>query len=61
MFKAYLEQYRDIITENNPNNGICFDGAVSPDDYFTREHRPMFLLKETKGNNNNGERNAILE
>ena len=60
MFKEYLEPYRDIITENNPNSGICFDGAVSPDDYFTREHRLMFLLKETNGNNNNGERNDVL-
>ena len=60
MFKEYLEQYRGIITENNPDNGICFDGAVRPDVFFARERRLMFLLKETNGNNNNGERNDVL-
>lgn len=60
MFKDFLKRYRETITENNPNNGICFDGAVSPDDYFTHENRLMFLLKETNGNNNNGERNDVL-
>ena len=60
MFKEYLNQYRTIITENNPNNGICYDGAVDPSRYFSKRNRLMFLLKETNGNNNNGEHNEIL-
>lgn len=60
MFKEYLNQYRTIITENNPNNGICYDGAVDPSQYFSKRNRLMFLLKETNGNNNNGEHNEIL-
>lgn len=60
MFKDYLEKYRETITENNPNNGICFDGAVDRNCYFAREKRLMLLLKETNGNKNNGEKNEIL-
>ena len=60
MFKEYLEQYREIITENNPNNGICFDGVVDEKQYFSREKRLMFLLKETNGNDNNGDKNDVL-
>lgn len=56
MFQEYLKTYRSIITENDPNNGICFDGAVDEDCYFERTERLMFLLKETNGNKNNGER-----
>lgn len=61
MFKEYLMQYRDEITEGNPNNGICFDGAVNQEKYFAREKRLMFLLKETNGNKNNGEKNEVNE
>lgn len=60
MFKEYLKQYRSIITENNPNNGICYDGAVDPVRYFSNKNRLLFLLKETNGNNNNGGHNEIL-
>lgn len=60
MFQDYLKQYRAIITEDNPNNGICFDGVVDPARYFINKKRLMFLLKETNGNKNNGERNESL-
>ena len=60
MFKTYLETQRAIITEDNPNNGICFDGAVEPSQYFGNKCRLAFLLKETNGNKSNGERNEIL-
>lgn len=60
MFQEYLKKYRESITENNPNNGICFDGAVDPDSYFGKEHRLAFLLKETNGNKNNGDKNEVL-
>ena len=59
MFKEYLKQYREIITDNNPNNGICFDGVVS-EHFFSRDKRLMLLLKETNGNDNNGDRNDVL-
>lgn len=61
MFKSYLQARRETITENNPQNGICFDGAVDPPRYFANEIRLAFLLKETNGNKNNGEHNEILE
>ena len=54
MFKEYLSQYRNVITDNNLNNGICFDGAVNPDRYFAKTPRLLLLLKETNGNNNDG-------
>ena len=60
MFKRYLNQYRDLITEANPKNGICFDGVVDEEKYFAKEKRLMFLLKETNGNDNNGDRNDVL-
>ena len=59
MFKEYLSQYRYEITEGNSNNGICFDGAVNPELFFTHSKRLMFLLKETNGNDMNGKRNNI--
>lgn len=58
MFKDYMEQYRETITENNPDNGICFDGAVDSNVYFSKQNRLLFLLKETNGNNNNGTQNS---
>ena len=60
MFQEYLSQYRDLITESNPNNGICFDGVVDKESYFAKEKRLMFLLKETNGNDNNGDKNDVL-
>lgn len=54
MFKEYLLQHRKTITDNNPKNGICFDGAVDPEYYLNKKDRLMFLLKETNGNNNDG-------
>lgn len=54
MFKDYLRQYRDCITECDPNNGICFDGAVDPERYMEKRPRLLFFLKETNGNNNDG-------
>lgn len=59
MFTEYLKQYRGSITEANLNNGICFDGAVNQIEYFKRDKRLAFLLKETNGNKNNGERNEV--
>lgn len=59
MFKEYLRQYRHEITEGNPNNGICFDGAVNPELFFAHNKRLMFLLKETNGNDMNGKRNNV--
>ena len=60
MFREYLNEYRGVITDNNPNNGICFDGVVNQERYLSRKKRLMFLLKETNGNDNNGEKNYIL-
>ena len=60
MFKEYLNNYRECITEGNPNNGICYDGAVMPEVYFKKEPRLLFLLKETNGNNNDGSSNESL-
>lgn len=60
MFKEYLNQFRELITENNPDNGICYDGVVDKEHYFSKEKRLMFLLKETNGNDNNGNRNDVL-
>lgn len=60
MFREYLEQFRDVITENNTKNGICFDGVADRKQYFSREKRLMFLLKETNGNDNNGDKNDVL-
>lgn len=59
MFQDYLKQYRDVITEGNPKNGICFDGVVNAEKYFGKEKRLMFLLKETNSNKMNGEKNEI--
>lgn len=61
MFQEYLEQYREEITEGNPNNGICFDGVVNGEKYFAREKKLLFLLKETNGNKMNGEKNVVTE
>ena len=60
MFKAFLEAHREIIIEPNAHNGICFDGAVDTLRYFKNKQRLVFLLKETNGNKNNGERNENL-
>ena len=60
MFKTYLKQYREIITENDAKNGICFDGVVEPKRYFEKKQRLMFLLKETNGNKSNGEKSEVL-
>ena len=60
MFKDYLNKFRGLITEENENNGICYDGVVDKEHYFAREKRLMFLLKETNGNDNNGDRNDVL-
>lgn len=60
MFQDYLQQYRESITECNPKNGICFDGAVEPDIYMTKRPRLLFFLKETNGNNNDGSSNTEL-
>jgi len=60
LFKEYLNNYRECITEGNPNNGICYDGAVMPEVYFQRKPRLLFLLKETNGNNNDGSSNDLL-
>lgn len=60
MFKDYLLQYRDSITECNPKNGICFDGAVDPERYLAKKPRLLFFLKETNGNNNDGSVNTEL-
>lgn len=59
MFTEYLKQYRESITEGNPNNGICFDGIVNETKYFKRDKRLVFLLKETNGNKDNGEHNEV--
>ena len=59
MFKEYLRQYRHEITEGNCNNGICFDGAVNSELFFSNSKRLMFLLKETNGNEMNGKRNSV--
>ena len=61
MFKNYLKNYREIITGNDSNNGICFDGVVDQERYFACEKKLMFLLKETNGNKNSGEKNEKLE
>ena len=60
MFKDYLQQYRNSITACNPKNGICFDGAVDPERYFSKKPRLLFFLKETNGNNNDGSANIEL-
>ena len=60
MFKEYLRQYRQTITENNPANGICYDGAVDLEVYTSKQLHLLFLLKETNGNNNNGTPNTEL-
>lgn len=60
MFKEYLNQFRELITANNPDNGICYDGVVDKEHYFSKEKRLMFLLTETNGNDNNGRRNDVL-
>lgn len=60
MFQEYLNSFRELITEGNKNNGICFDGVVDKERYFSREKRLMLLLKETNGNDNNGDRNDVL-
>ena len=60
MFQDYLQQYRESITECNPKNGICFDGAVEPERYLEKRPRLLFFLKETNGNNNDGSTNIEL-
>lgn len=60
MFQEYLNKFREVITEENPNNGICYDGVVDKDRYFSNKKRLMFLLKETNGNDYNGDRNYKL-
>lgn len=60
MFKEYLNQYRFEITEGSGKNGICYDGAVNPEKYFTQEKRLMVLLKETNGNNMDGTKNEVV-
>lgn len=61
MFKEYLTRFRESITEGNPNNGICFDGAANPEVYLSKRPRLLFFLKETNGNNNDGSKNDVLE
>ena len=59
MFQDYLKRYRKEIINGDSNNGICFDGVVNQEKYFKRDKRLMFLLKETNGNKNNGEKNEV--
>lgn len=54
MFKEYLSQFRNVITDGNDNNGICFDGVVNPNVFKKQKKKLIFLLKETNGNNNDG-------
>lgn len=60
MFKDYLLPYRDSITEFDPKNGICFDGAVDPDHYLAKKPHLLYFLKETNGNNKDGSANTEL-
>ena len=57
MFQDYLQKHRETITQNDPNNGICYDGIVDQSRYFSKDKRLLFLLKETNGNKNNGQPN----
>ena len=60
-----LEKYRDAllradVTTATLKNGICYDGIVDEAVFESAPKKVVFLLKETNGNNSDGERSSEL-
>lgn len=60
-----LEKHRDAllqadVTTTTLKNGICYDGIVDETVFCSLSKKVAFLLKETNGNNSDGERPSEL-
>lgn len=52
--RKLLEENRDVLLNGEKNNGICFDGLVDEKIYDEQEHKVVVLLKETNGDDFDG-------
>ena len=52
--KKLIEDNRETLLNGDLKNGICFDGIVNENTYNQQKIKVMVLLKETNGNDDEG-------
>lgn len=55
IIREKLDSIRKDLLNGNNNNALCYDGIVSEKDYKKSDFKLAFLLKETNGNDSDGE------
>lgn len=58
--RKLLTENREILLNGEPTNGICFDGIVDEDCFDRQPVKLTVLLKETNGNDSEGNHQDVL-
>lgn len=61
LIRELFDENRKILLNGDESNAICYDGIVCERKYVNTKMKLAFLLKETNGNNKNGDKPETYE